>query len=84
MGHLCTGIACCLVFSPKMGGSAGANGSVDRTRNFIFIKKYPKINAGAEIIVPKKPEKQRLSAQAWIAMATTIATLALVVQSLTK
>ena len=61
-----------------------ANGSVDRTRSFLFIKKYPKVEAGAEIIVPKKPERQRLSAQAWIAMATSIATLALVVQSLTN
>lgn len=63
-----------------------ANGSVDRTRKFLFWKKYPHIDAGAEIMVPKKPEKQRnpMSAQAWIAMATTVATLALVIQNLTN
>lgn len=61
-----------------------ANGSVDRTRSFLFFNNYPKVEAGAEIIVPRKPERQRLSAQAWIAMSTSIATLALVVQQLTK
>ncbi|MCK5371268.1 MAG: SLBB domain-containing protein, partial [Cyclobacteriaceae bacterium] len=61
-----------------------ANGSVDRTRSFLFFKNYPKIDAGAELIVPKKPERQPLSAQAWIAMSTSIATLALVVQQLTR
>ena len=61
-----------------------ANGSVDRTKSFLFFINYPKVDAGAEIIVPKKPEKQGLSPQAWIAMATSIATLALVVQSLTN
>ena len=61
-----------------------ANGSVDRTRSFLFFKNYPKVDAGAELIVPKKPERQPLSAQAWIAMSTSIATLALVVQQLTR
>ena len=59
-----------------------ANGSVDRTKKFIFWNNYPKVEAGAEIIVPKKPERQGLSAQAWIAMSTSIATLALVIQQL--
>ncbi len=59
-----------------------ANGSVDRTRSFLFWKDYLKIAAGAEIIVPKKPEKKPLSAQAWVALSTSVATLALVVQQL--
>jgi protein involved in polysaccharide export with SLBB domain len=61
-----------------------ANGSVDRTRKFIFWNNYPKVEAGAEIIVPKKPERQQLTAQAWIALSTSIATLALVVQQITR
>ncbi len=59
-----------------------ANGSVDRTKSFLFWKNYPQIDAGAEVIVPKKPEKKPLSAQAWIALSTSVATLALVVQQL--
>jgi protein involved in polysaccharide export with SLBB domain len=60
-----------------------ANGSVDRTRRLIFFgNKYPKVQPGAEIIVPGKPDKQPLSAQAWIAIATSVATFALVVERL--
>ena len=59
-----------------------ANGSVDRTRKFLFFNNYPKVEAGAEIIVPKKPDRQPLSAQAWIALSTSVATLALVIQQL--
>lgn len=63
-----------------------ANGSVDRTRKILLWNKYPHIDAGAEIMIPKKPEKQRstMSVQAWIAMSTSLATLALVIQSFTK
>ncbi len=63
-----------------------ANGSVDRTRKILFWNKYPQIDAGAEIMVPKKPERRRstMTAAGWIAMATTVATLALVVQNLTN
>jgi protein involved in polysaccharide export with SLBB domain len=59
-----------------------ANGSVDRTRKFLFWNNYPKVEAGAEVIVPKKPERQPMSVQAWIALSTSIATLALVIQNL--
>jgi protein involved in polysaccharide export with SLBB domain len=60
-----------------------ANGSVDRTkRTVIFGNKYPKVQPGAEIIVPTKPDKEPLSAQAWIAIATSVATFALVVERL--
>ncbi len=35
-----------------------ANGSVDRTKKLlIFGNKYPKLQPGAEIIVPAKPDK---------------------------
>jgi protein involved in polysaccharide export with SLBB domain len=61
-----------------------ANGSVDRTRKFLFWNNYPKVEAGAEIIVPSKPDRQPMSVQAWIALSTSIATLALVVQQLTR
>jgi protein involved in polysaccharide export with SLBB domain len=61
-----------------------ANGSVDRTRKVLFWNNYPRVDPGAEIIVPKKPERQPMSVQAWIAISTSIATLALVVQQLTN
>lgn len=59
-----------------------ANGSAKRTKNFLWFRSYPKITPGSEIVVPKKPEKETLSAQAWVALASSIATLALVVDRL--
>ena len=51
-----------------------ANGSVDRTRNFLFFRNYPNIEPGAEIIVPEKPEKRRMTTQETIGIATGLAT----------
>ncbi len=54
-----------------------ANGAVDRTRSFLFFKDYPKVKPGAEIIIPTKPNRQRLSPQAWIAIASGVSALTL-------
>jgi protein involved in polysaccharide export with SLBB domain len=59
-----------------------ANGDVQRTRKFLFIKFYPHIEPGAEIYVPSKPERQPMTAQAWIGLATSMATLALLISNL--
>lgn len=61
-----------------------ANGDVKRTTKFLFINNYPEIEPGAEIIVPAKPEREPLSAQAWIGLATSMATLALLINNLTR
>lgn len=61
-----------------------ANGDVQRTRKFLFLKFYPHIEPGAEIIVPKRPERQPMTAQAWIGLATSMATLALLINNLTN
>jgi protein involved in polysaccharide export with SLBB domain len=56
-----------------------ANGSVDRTRNYILFKSYPKIEPGAEIIVPQKPEKERMTMQETLAIGSAMSSLALVI-----
>jgi hypothetical protein len=61
-----------------------ANGSVDRTRKFLFWNFYPKVQAGAEIIIPRKPDRQPMSAQAWVALSSSVATLALVVSQIIR
>ncbi|MCH5719971.1 SLBB domain-containing protein [Niabella hibiscisoli] len=53
-----------------------ANGSVEGTRKAVFFNKYPGIKPGAEILVPQKPIKDRMSAQAWIGIGTGVASLA--------
>lgn len=59
-----------------------ANGSAAQTRSFLWIRNYPKVEPGMEIVVPKKPEKQQLSAQAWVAMASSVATIALIISQI--
>jgi len=59
-----------------------ANGSVDRTKTFLWIKNSPKIEPGAEIIVPQKSEKDKMSPQAAISMSSAIASMALVLVTL--
>ena len=59
-----------------------ANGDVQRTRKVLFLNFYPHIEPGAEIIVPRKPERESLSAQAWVGLGTSLATLALIVNNL--
>ena len=61
-----------------------ANGLSAQTKSFLFFKSYPKVEPGAEIVVPRKPERTPLTAQAWVAMASSIATLALVIDRLTN
>lgn len=64
------------IASPNRSYVIYANGTVDRTRHFLFFSSYPKIEPGAEIIVPKKPEnKTKMTSQESIAIATALATL---------
>ncbi|QDH81252.1 polysaccharide biosynthesis protein [Echinicola soli] len=61
-----------------------ANGDVKRTKNFIFFKNYPRIEPGAEIIVPQKPQRESMSATNWIGVASSLATLAILVDRLAQ
>jgi protein involved in polysaccharide export with SLBB domain len=59
-----------------------ANGSAKRTRKFFWFNLFPRVEPGAELIIPTKPEKKPLPAQVWISLATGTSTLALVIQQL--
>ncbi|MEQ8628952.1 SLBB domain-containing protein [Ekhidna sp.] len=57
-----------------------ANGSAERTRSFLFFKDYPKLEPGAEVIVPQRVrERQPLNAQTLIGLTSSLATLVLVI-----
>ncbi|MCP9765354.1 polysaccharide biosynthesis/export family protein [Lacihabitans soyangensis] len=56
------------------------NGSVDRTRKFVFVKIHPKVEPGSEIIIPGKTENtQAQIAQFGGLVATLSATLTTIV-----
>lgn len=59
-----------------------ANGDARRTHSLLMFKFYPPIEPGAEIVVPKKPQRERLSTAAWLGIASSLATLGILVQSL--
>jgi len=60
-----------------------ANGSVKKTSCFLGMKDYPKIEPGAEIIVPLKPKKNsRMSAATAISLTTALASLTLLIVSI--
>jgi len=61
-----------------------ANGDVKRTGKFLFFNVYPHIEPGAEIIVPEKPQRQPMSIQAWVGIASSLATLAILVDRLAQ
>ncbi len=55
------------------------NGSVDRTRHFLFIRSYPSVEPGSEIIVPQKPDRQPRTLQESIAISSAITSMALII-----
>lgn len=61
-----------------------ANGDVKRTRKILFANIYPSIEPGAEIIVPTKPEREPMSVQGWVGLASSLATLAILIDRLSN
>ncbi|HNW98731.1 MAG TPA: SLBB domain-containing protein [Bacteroidales bacterium] len=55
------------------------NGSVKRTSRFLFIKNYPKVEPGAEIVVPQKTLKKGMSTTEAIGFGTAMSSLALII-----
>lgn len=56
------------------------NGSIDRTRRFLFVNIYPKIEPGSEIIIPAKSQNAQQQLSQLSTLVTTISsTLATIV-----
>ncbi|HEY9117517.1 MAG TPA: SLBB domain-containing protein, partial [Roseivirga sp.] len=61
-----------------------ANGEVARTKSFLFFKFYPKPAPGSEIIVPTRPVSLPIRVQDVLALTSSLATLALLVNQLSS
>lgn len=59
-----------------------ANGDAKRTHNLFGLNIYPELEPGAEIVVPKKPIRSRMNAGSWIGIASSLATVAILVQTI--
>lgn len=61
-----------------------ANGSVEAGSKFLFFNNFPKVKPGAEILVPKKAEREKMTAQSWIGLGTAVASLGAIIVSLLR
>ncbi|PWS28163.1 capsule biosynthesis protein [Pedobacter yonginense] len=61
-----------------------ANGSAAAVSKFIFFNNNPIIKPGAEILVPKRAGRERLTAQSWIGIGTAVASLGAIIVSLLR
>jgi protein involved in polysaccharide export with SLBB domain len=52
-----------------------ANGEVNPTRNFLFFHKYPEIKTGAELYVPAKIQRGRLSTGEAVGLLSAVASV---------
>nr|WP_321405968.1 SLBB domain-containing protein [uncultured Carboxylicivirga sp.] len=58
------------------------NGASSATKGFLFFRSYPKVTPGAEIVIPKKPEREGMPPQAWIAIASSLASIGLTIATI--
>jgi len=61
-----------------------ANGSSQRTTVFLGLRFYPKVLPGTEIIIPRKTEKAKTSVAEIVGLASALASLTLIINSLTQ
>lgn len=60
-----------------------ANGDIASTKHFLFFRSYPKLEPGAAILVPAKPEnRNKLTTQEVIGISTGLTTLGLLIDRL--
>lgn len=55
------------------------NGKAGVARGFMFVRSYPKVLPGSQIVVPEKPETKKLSTGEIVSLASVLASLAGVV-----
>ena len=59
------------------------NGKVKGTSSFLFFRFHPKLKPGSTVIVPQKEAKKPFNVQETIGLASTLASLALIINTLT-
>ena len=60
------------------------NGDVRGTKNFLFFRIRPKLEPGAIVVVPVKDKRRTITLQETISMTSALASLTLLVKSLTQ
>lgn len=55
------------------------NGKAAVPTSFFFIRSYPKVLPGSQIVVPEKPETRKMSTGEWVSIGSIITSIALLV-----
>jgi protein involved in polysaccharide export with SLBB domain len=55
------------------------NGKAAVSNTYFFIRSYPKVLPGSQIVVPEKPETKKMSTGEWVSIGSVITSLALLV-----
>ncbi|PRZ21015.1 SLBB domain-containing protein [Flavobacterium granuli] len=55
------------------------NGKAAVASSFLFIRSYPKVRPGSQIVVPEKPEVKKMSTGEWVSIGSVITSLSLLI-----
>ncbi|WP_348810457.1 SLBB domain-containing protein [Flavobacterium maritimum] len=55
------------------------NGEAAVSNSFLFIRSYPKVTPGSQIVVPEKPETKKMTTGEWVSIGSVITSLALLI-----
>jgi protein involved in polysaccharide export with SLBB domain len=55
------------------------NGKAAVSSTFFFIRSYPKVLPGSQIVVPEKPETKKMTTGEWVSIGSVITSLALLI-----
>lgn len=55
------------------------NGKADVTTSFLFFRSFPKVEPDSQIVVPEKPERNKMSTGEWVGIGSVISSLALLI-----
>ncbi len=60
------------------------NGSAAVARRFLFIKRFPKVKPGSQIVVPEKPETRKMSTGEWVSLASVLTSMGVLILTFIK
>ena len=55
------------------------NGKAAVASTFFFIRSYPKVLPGSQIVVPEKPETKKMSTGEWVSIGSVITSLSILI-----
>jgi protein involved in polysaccharide export with SLBB domain len=55
------------------------NGKAAVSNTFFFIRSYPRVLPGSQIVVPEKPETRKMSTGEWVSIGSVITSLAILI-----